>query len=158
MYLFRPITLSLLMIPLIGCTPMVAGVSDSAAFIEPMVERRDTLTATGHAVFVVIPRDNSDQRHLLAMRAAKLDSYRGLTEHVYGQYLDATTTVADMAVPSDSFRVRVGGVVYGSSGSLTFTSIFGEAIMTKGQHNGVFENSCYIAMYPEPYPVTQTQT
>ena len=115
MDLFRPITLSLLMIPLIGCTPMVVGVSDSAAFIEPMVERRDTLTATGYAVIDVQPSDNAAQRRLLAIRAAKLDAYRGLTEQVYGQYLDATTTVADMAVRSDSFRTRVEGVVYGAN-------------------------------------------
>ena len=115
MYIFRLITLSLVMIPLIGCTSMVAGVSDNAAFIEPMVERRDTLTANGYAVIDVQPSDNSAQRRLLAIRAAKLDAYRGLTEQVYGQYLDATTTVADMAVRSDSFRTRVEGVVYGAN-------------------------------------------
>ncbi|MAS60055.1 MAG: hypothetical protein CMQ07_02990 [Gammaproteobacteria bacterium] len=115
MYIFRLITLSLIMIPLIGCTSMVTGVSDNAAFIEPMVERRDTLTATGYAVIDVQPSDNSAQRRLLAIRAAKLDAYRGLTEQVYGQYLDATTTVADMAVRSDSFRTRVEGVVYGAN-------------------------------------------
>ena len=35
---------------MIGCNAIVSGVSDSASFIEPMVERRDTLTATGYAV------------------------------------------------------------------------------------------------------------
>ena len=45
----------------------------------------------------------------------KLDAYRGLTEQVYGQYLDSTTTVADMVVRSDSFRARVEGVVYGAN-------------------------------------------
>lgn len=115
MYLFRVITLNFLIISLIGCTSMVAGVGDNAAFVEPMVERRDTLTATGYAVIDVQPSDNSAQRRLLAIRAAKLDAYRGLTEQVYGQYLDATTTVADMAIRSDSFRTRVEGVVYGAN-------------------------------------------
>ena len=115
MYLFRLIALSLLMVPMIGCSSMVSGVSDSGAFIEPMVERRDTLTATGYAVIDVQPSDNSAQRRLLAIRAAKLDAYRGLTEQVYGQYLDATTTVADMAVRCECFRARVEGVVYGAN-------------------------------------------
>lgn len=115
MYLFRLIAVSLLIVPMIGCNTSVWGVADSAAFIEPMVERRDTLTATGYAVIDVQPSDNSAQRRLLAIRAAKLDAYRGLTEQVYGQYLDATTTVADMAVRSDSFRARVEGVVYGAN-------------------------------------------
>jgi hypothetical protein len=33
---------------------------------------------------------------------------------VYGQYLDANTTVADMVVMSDTFRSRVEGVIYGA--------------------------------------------
>jgi len=37
-----------------------------------------------------------------------------LTEQVYGQQLDASTTVADMTVMSDTFRARVEGVVYGA--------------------------------------------
>ena len=86
-----------------------------ASFVEPMVERRDTLTATGYAVIDVQPSDIPAQRRSLAIRAAKLDAYRGLTEQVYGQYLDSTTTVADMVVRSDSFRARVEGVVYGAN-------------------------------------------
>jgi hypothetical protein len=35
-------------------------------------------------------------------------------EQVYGQYLDANTTVAEMVVQSDSFRARVQGVIYGA--------------------------------------------
>ncbi|MDV7393269.1 hypothetical protein RZS08_17990, partial [Arthrospira platensis SPKY1] len=35
-------------------------------------------------------------------------------EQVYGQYLDANTTVADMVVMSDTFRSRVEGVIYGA--------------------------------------------
>ena len=37
-----------------------------------------------------------------------------MTEQVYGQQLDATTTVADMTVQSDTFRARVEGVIYGA--------------------------------------------
>jgi hypothetical protein len=51
---------------------------------------------------------------LLAIRASKLDAYRSLTEQVYGQQLDASTTVADMVVQNDTFRTRVEGVIYGA--------------------------------------------
>ena len=51
----------------------------------------------------------------MAIRAAKLDAYRGLAEQVYGQYLDASTTVAEMIVTSDSFRSKVEGVIYGAT-------------------------------------------
>ena len=37
-----------------------------------------------------------------------------LTEQVYGQYVDANTTVADMVVMNDSMRTKVEGVVYGA--------------------------------------------
>ena len=52
---------------------------------------------------------------MLAIRASKLDAYRALTEQVYGQQLDATTTVADMTVLNDTFRTRVEGVIYGAT-------------------------------------------
>ena len=97
-----------------GCETLGYLSEPDASFIEPMVERRDTLTATGYAVIDVQPSDIPAQRRLLAIRAAKLDAYRGLTEQVYGQYLDATTTVADMAVLSDTFRTQVEGVIYGA--------------------------------------------
>jgi hypothetical protein len=80
-----------------------------------MVERRDTLVGTGYAVIDVQSSEYPAQRRLLAIRAAKLDAYRSLTEQVYGQYVDSSTTVADMVVRSDSFRGRVEGVVYGAT-------------------------------------------
>jgi len=83
--------------------------------IAPMVERRDTLTATGYSVIDVQTSEYPAQRRLLAIRAAKLDAYRALTEQVYGQYIDATTTVAEMVVRSDTFRSRVEGVIYGAT-------------------------------------------
>ena len=54
------------------------------------------------------------QQRLLAIRASKLDAYRTLTEQVYGQYLDASTTISDMTVMSDTFRTKVEGVIYGA--------------------------------------------
>jgi len=104
----------LIVVLLNGCGTMGPSEPD-APFVEPTVKRRDTLTATGYAVIDVQPHDIAAQRRLLAIRAAKLDAYRGLTEQVYGQYLDSTTTVADMAVRSDNFRARVEGVVYGAN-------------------------------------------
>ena len=82
--------------------------------VVPVVERRSAIRSTGYAVISVQPSDVDAQQRLLAIRASKLDAYRGLTEQVYGQYLDATTTVADMAVLSDTFRTQVEGVIYGA--------------------------------------------
>ncbi len=85
-----------------------------AGMIAPLVEKRETLTATGYAVISVQNHRNPAQQRLLAIRASKLDAYRSLTEQVYGQQLDATTTVADMTVQNDTFRTKVEGVIYGA--------------------------------------------
>jgi hypothetical protein len=83
--------------------------------ITPLVEKRETLVATGYAVVSVQNHRNTAQQRLLAIRASKLDAYRSLTEQVYGQQLDATTTVADMTIMSDTFRAKVEGVIYGAT-------------------------------------------
>lgn len=85
------------------------------SMISPLVEKRETLVATGYAVISVQNHKNPAQQRLLAIRASKLDAYRSLTEQVYGQQLDATTTVADMTVMSDTFRAKVEGVIYGAT-------------------------------------------
>ena len=110
-----------------GCTVTMAPPGqNSAAMMQPQVEtkietkaipgveRRSAIRSTGYAVISVQPSDVDAQQRLLAIRASKLDAYRGLTEQVYGQYLDASTTVADMAVLSDTFRTQVEGVIYGA--------------------------------------------
>ncbi len=86
----------------------------TASMIAPMVEKRETLLATGYAVISVQNHKLPAQQRLMAIRASKLDAYRALTEQVYGQHLDATTTVSEMVVMSDTFRTRVEGVVYGA--------------------------------------------
>jgi hypothetical protein len=107
---------------LAGCASVGSATADaaesvpvaSAGMISSMVEKRDTLVATGYAVISVQNHKLAAQQRLLAIRASKLDAYRALTEQVYGQHLDATTTVADMTVMNDNFRTRVEGVVYGA--------------------------------------------
>jgi hypothetical protein len=86
-----------------------------SSMISPLVEKRETLVATGYAVISVQNHRNPAQQRLLAIRASKLDAYRSLTEQVYGQQLDASTTVADMTVMSDTFRAKVEGVIYGAT-------------------------------------------
>lgn len=88
--------------------------NDTVSMITPLVEKRETLVATGYAVISVQNHKNEAQQRLMAIRASKLDAYRSLTEQVYGQQLDASTTVADMTLMSDTFRTKVEGVIYGA--------------------------------------------
>jgi outer membrane protein FlgP len=96
--------------------PMAAEVDNAgpASMITPMTEKSQNMVATGYAVISIQNHRNPAQQRLLAIRASKLDAYRALTEQVYGQQLDASTTVADMTVMNDTFRARVEGVVYGA--------------------------------------------
>jgi hypothetical protein len=96
--------------PSVSAVPAAA----TASMITPLVEKRETLVATGYAVVSIQNHKNPAQQRLLAIRASKLDAYRSLTEQVYGQQLDATTSVADMTIMSDTFRAKVEGVIYGA--------------------------------------------
>jgi hypothetical protein len=82
--------------------------------VENIINKQENIMATGYAVISVQPHDNPAQQRLLSIRASKLDAYRSLMEQVYGQYLDANTTVAEMVVESDAFKARVQGVIYGA--------------------------------------------
>ena len=93
----------------------VSAEAPPAGMLAPMVEKRDTLIGTGYAVIAIQNHKLPAQQRLMAIRASKLDAYRSLAEQVYGQYLDATTTVADMTVLNDSFRARVEGVIHGAT-------------------------------------------
>jgi hypothetical protein len=112
----RALLLALAMGGLAGCntidlaTPVAAEVNPSG----PIVQKRETITATGYAVISVQQSRNPAQQRLMAIRASKLDAYRTLTEQVYGQQLDANSTVADMMVTNDTFRTKVEGVIYGA--------------------------------------------
>ena len=94
--------------------PSNAAEPAPASMITPMMDKRETYVATGYAVISIQNHKNAAQQRLLAIRASKLDAYRALTEQVYGQQLDANTTVADMTVMNDTFRTRVEGVIYGA--------------------------------------------
>jgi outer membrane protein FlgP len=110
--------LVLSMVALTGCKSinlsMPVTSRDASSMVPPVVEKRETITATGYAVVTVQNHKNPAQQRLMAIRASKLDAYRNLTEQVFGQQLDASSTVADMVVTNDTFRTKVEGVIYGA--------------------------------------------
>ena len=93
----------------------IPAAAEKPATTVTLVERRESLTATGYAVISIQNHRLPAQQRLLAIRAAKLDAYRSLTEQVYGLKVDATATVADMVVQNDTFRSRVEGVIHGAT-------------------------------------------
>ena len=119
------VTFALVILGLSGCKSIDLAISNiapaanspvvaNAQVTAPLVEKRETLTATGYAVITVQNSKNPSQQRLMAIRASKLDAYRNLTEQVYGQQVDASSTVSDMVVLNDTFRTKVEGIIYGA--------------------------------------------
>lgn len=104
--------LAIMMVLSVGCASTKPKYNE--AMIDRIVDRNDAIVATGYGVISIQEGDSPAHQRLLSIRASKLDAYRVLLEQVYGQYLDTTTTVAEMVVKSDSFRARVQGLVYGA--------------------------------------------
>lgn len=56
----------------------------------------------------------ANQRRLMAMRASKIDAYRALAETVNGLHIWGGTTIGDMVVQRDRYRVFVDAYVRGA--------------------------------------------
>ena len=87
----------------------------NAALVQSVLDKNNNIIATGYAVISVQKADTPAQQRILSIKASKLDAYKVLMEQVYGQYLDANTTVSEMIVQSDTFRAKVQGVIYGAT-------------------------------------------
>lgn len=72
------------------------------------------LQAVGYAPISLQPGTTDEQKAIMAMKASKLEAYRELAEQVYGQKVDAQTSVQGMIASNDSLKVRVQGVVRGA--------------------------------------------
>jgi hypothetical protein len=99
-------------ITLSGCATNVDDYN--AAVIQGIVDQNDNILATGYAVISAQKSDIPAQQRILSIRASKLDAYRALMEQIYGQYLDANTTIGEMVMKSDTLKARVQGLVYGA--------------------------------------------
>lgn len=92
----------------------LGGARQAAGEALRLSERGAQLVGIGYAVISVQNHSNPEQRRLLAIRSSKLDAYRALAEQVFGQYLDADTTIAEMMIEDDRFKAKVEGVIYGA--------------------------------------------
>ena len=104
--------ITMLLVMTTGCAVNMQDYN--AALVQSVLDRNNNIIATGYAVISVQKADTPAQQRILSIKASKLVAYKVLMEQVYGQYLDANTTVSEMIVQSDTFRAKVQGVIYGA--------------------------------------------
>ncbi|MCC5852302.1 MAG: LPP20 family lipoprotein [Alkalimonas sp.] len=77
-------------------------------------EQFPVLRAVGYAPLSLQPGQNEQHKMLMALQASKLDAYRELAEQVYGQRIDANTSLQQLLVKNDQLRASVQGVIRGA--------------------------------------------
>ena len=86
----------------------------TAAVTKPKLKVVPTITGMGYASISSQPAKSSNQRRLMAIRAARLEAMRNLTEQVHGLKINSRTTIIDAIVQNDSLRATVEGTILGA--------------------------------------------
>lgn len=73
-----------------------------------------SITAIGFSSISIQPAKNLNQRRIMAIRAAKLDAYRSLTEQIHGIYVQGETTLAEAMLTSDKLGAAMRGTIMGA--------------------------------------------
>ena len=73
-----------------------------------------SVTAIGFSSIAIQPSKSLNQRRLMAIRAAKLDAYRNLTEQLHGIYIQGETTIGEAVLTSDKLGAALRGTVIGA--------------------------------------------
>lgn len=78
------------------------------------VEKPVVFTGIGFSQVQAQPGKSLNERRLMAIRAARMEALRDLTEQVHGIKLNAETSIKDQIVRNDSLRGSVEGEIRGA--------------------------------------------
>ncbi len=98
-------------------TRQLAEAKDMLDSLEPTVEVRSRaapLSGRGFAQVAAQPGQTLNQRRLLAMRAARLDALRDLTEQVHGIRISSDSLMRDAVLRDDRLAAQVQGTLRGA--------------------------------------------
>ena len=97
----------------VDCRPDAAGASIDHS--QPGQKKNDPVHVGATGYGAPPPKYYPEnQRRLMAMRASKVDAYRALAESVNGLHIWGGTTIGDMVVQKDRYRVFMDAYVRGA--------------------------------------------
>jgi len=73
-----------------------------------------TITGVGFSAVSIQPGKSINQKRILAIKAARLDALRQLSEQIHGIQIRGTTKIAEAIVQSDTLRADIQGVILGA--------------------------------------------
>ncbi|WP_298676231.1 LPP20 family lipoprotein [uncultured Lentibacter sp.] len=73
-----------------------------------------TISAVGYSVISSQPGKTLNQKRLMAIRAARMDAMRILTEQIHGLSVQSETQLSENVLQSDTMRASIAGVIRGA--------------------------------------------
>lgn len=108
-------TLPVIAISLSGCLfTKTEFVKPKNHKFEPVKVENKKIETVGYSTTESYKRFPQAQQKLLAIRGAKLNAYRNLAEEVYGIKIKGKSTVKDMIVKNDTYRVYIDTMIRGA--------------------------------------------
>jgi len=91
---------------------VMSGCSIKTEFVPNMpYDESVEITAVGLGVLPNSEEMSTEQMHMLAVKASKMDAYRSLVEKVYGVKITSNVSIRSLAIENDSFKGRVDGLI-----------------------------------------------
>jgi hypothetical protein len=81
---------------------------------------------------------NAAQKHLMGMRASKLDAYRAMAERVYGTALEGGSSIENLIMQDDRFKTYVDAFVHGA-----------KVVSSEKKKDGIYETVLEMTMDKE---------
>jgi hypothetical protein len=104
--------------------------------IQPVIQYQDrpansqpqVIRVKGYGTIQNGKKLNAAQKHLMGMRASKLDAYRAMAERVYGTALEGGSSIENLIMQDDRFKTYVDAFVHGA-----------KVVTTEKKKDGIYE-------------------
>lgn len=95
-------------------TRELARVEQVLDMVDQVAVPMPSIRGMGYATVSSQPGTNLNQRRLNAIRVARMEAMRDLTEQIHGVRIDASTTIAELVLQKDTLQSTVAGMLRGA--------------------------------------------